>query len=134
MNLTETTTKHPDGNSKESTQSYTPINSQSGLGYEGGTGNKSKGEGVEANDESDGWDTDDDSESMSSTDSAWLDSTLFDAEALFTDDPALELPEVIAQVIRLMIKSKDRDRDSLLARRLISRLVKNAGQWPPAQA
>jgi hypothetical protein len=119
----------PGGNSKESTPSYTPTNSQSGQDCEGGTDNKNKGKGVEANGESDGWVTDDDSESVSS-----VDSVLSDVEAFFTDNPAAELPEVIANLISFVIKSKDRDRDSLLARRLISRLVKNAEQWPPAQA
>jgi hypothetical protein len=106
----------PDGNSKESTKSYTPTNSLSGQDYEG-------------DGEEDDSDTDDDSESVSS-----MVSVLPDDEALLTDNPAADLPEVIANVISFVIKSRDHDRDSLLARRLISRLVKKAGQSPPVQA
>jgi ankyrin repeat protein len=119
----------PDDNSKESTQSCTPTSSHSGLDYEGGTGSQSKGKGVKANDEADGSDTGDDSESVSS-----MDSVLSDVEVPLADTLAAELPDVIANLISIVIKSKDRKHDSLFARRLISRIVKKAGPWPPAQA
>jgi hypothetical protein len=117
----------PDGNSKESTQSYIPTSSHSGLDYEGGTSSRSKGKGVKANDKADGSDTDDDSESVSS-----LDSVLSNVEILLADTPLAELPDVIANLISIVIKSKDRSHDSLFARRLVSRLVKKAGPWPLA--
>jgi hypothetical protein len=115
-----------DGNSKESSQSYTPTSSHTGLNY-GGTGSQTKGKPVKVSSEADGSDTDDDSESVSS-----MDSVLSDVEVSLADTPAAELPDVIANLINNVIKSKDRNHESLYARRLISRLVKNVGPWPPA--
>ena len=139
VNLLETTPKclneHPlrpsslDRNSKEYTQSYTPKSSHSGLDYEGGTDSQSKGKEVEASGEADGSDTDDDSELVSS-----MDSVLSDFEVPLPDKLAAGLPNLIAGLISTVIKSKDRNNYSLFSRRLISRLVKQAGPWPPAQA
>lgn len=119
----------PDGSLEESTQSYTPTSSHSGLDHVVGIGSQSKGKGIRASSVADGSNTDDDSDSVSS-----MESILSDVEVPLANTLAAKLPDIIADLISIVIKSKDRNRESLLTSTLISRLVKKAGPWPPAQA
>ena len=86
---------------------------------------------MKPNGEVEGTDSDNDRESVTSVDSFW--SFAEESEAFIADTPAAEMPDVIANQISMVIKSKNRNRDSLFARKLISRIAKKLGPWPPAQ-
>ena len=125
-----------DGNLEESAQPNTTELSHSDLGYRESTVSENGCDGV---DETHGINTDDDSEWESvepDNDSEWessVDAILSRVDVSHSDISAAKLPVVIAHLLNIVIKSEVRSRNCFLARRLISRLVKEVGPWPPGR-